>query len=59
LQKKIGDMTAGVSGCSIKSKPLYFQQNKHLFKSLSEEIIHIIIGEYPDLRMRRRMKMEG
>jgi len=33
---------------SNKSKPLYFQENKHLYKNFSEKIIHIIVDGYPD-----------
>ena len=28
-------------------KPLYFQENKHLFKDFEDKIIHIIVDKYP------------
>lgn len=30
-----------------KQKPLYFNENKHLFKKFDEKIIHIIIDDFP------------
>lgn len=30
-----------------KDKPLYFEENKHLFKKFGHKIIHIIVDEYP------------
>ena len=30
-----------------KPKPLYFQENKHLFKQFEHKIIHIVVDKYP------------
>lgn len=30
-----------------KAKPLYFQENKHLFKRFEHKIIHIVVDKYP------------
>lgn len=30
-----------------KPKPLYFEENKHLFSAFSDKIIHVVVSEYP------------
>ncbi len=32
-----------------KSKPLYYQENAHLFDKFKDKIIHIVIDQFPDL----------
>lgn len=34
---------------SGKNKPLYYQENKHLFEPFQERITHIIVEEFPDV----------
>lgn len=31
-----------------KPKPLYFNENKHLYKEFEDKIIHIVVDEYPN-----------